>query len=57
MTRVVKLKVPYIEKHWNPIPNKPNVEWWNWKKNNNCIKGFKTKIKIKIMIIKIEIKK
>jgi len=27
------------------------------KKNNNYIKGFKTKIKIKIMIIKIEIKK
>jgi hypothetical protein len=55
MAWVIKPEAPYIEKTWNSIPNKSNVEWWNRNKNQ-LKKGPKTKIAIQRERIKIKIK-
>jgi hypothetical protein len=53
MAWVIKPEAPYIEKTWNSIPNKSNVEWWNRNKNQ-LKKGPKTKIAIQRERIKIK---
>jgi hypothetical protein len=55
MIQAIRSEASYLKKPWNLILNQSNVKVWNWKKNFNYTKGFKTKkIAIKRMRIKIK---
>jgi len=53
MAWVIRPEAPYIEKTWNSIPNKSNIERWNRNKTNYK-KGPKTKLAIQRERIKIK---
>jgi hypothetical protein len=55
VTRVIRLKV-HTKKPQNSIPNKSNIEGWNWKKKSIIQEDQKQKRSIKKLMIKIKIK-
>jgi hypothetical protein len=55
VTRVIRLKV-HTKKPQNSIPNKSNIEGWNWKKKSIIQEDEKQKRSIKKLMIKIKIK-